>query len=242
MTTFTRRGFVRRSKHGVEHWVRGTEVTRDDWWRNPGRSSNTVARRLMELEVSDKVASAYIVPNATCPVCGDRVYFYRNEFGSRVYFDDLGPPWPKHPCTDSAAYTERSRKRTSVLEPTIRPEDEIENIQWLLTRHTSDFTRPFVATYKSKPWPAYRVDWCKRRGPMALLVLRALTSPLSRRLFLRISGFRRRSPVGSLVFYSRNRLSYFAPVRTRVVEVDAYRLRGAKEFVEALLEFHSDGA
>jgi hypothetical protein len=23
-----------------------------------------------------------------------------NRFGSRVYFDDLGPPWPKHPCTD----------------------------------------------------------------------------------------------------------------------------------------------
>ncbi|MCY1139795.1 hypothetical protein OWR29_17480 [Actinoplanes sp. Pm04-4] len=38
-------------------------------------------------------------PNATCPVCGASVYFYANEYGSRVYFDELGPPWPKHPCT-----------------------------------------------------------------------------------------------------------------------------------------------
>jgi hypothetical protein len=29
-----------------------------------------------------------------------RSFFYENEHGSRVFFDNLGPPWPKHPCTD----------------------------------------------------------------------------------------------------------------------------------------------
>jgi len=28
------------------------------------------------------------------------VFFYQNSAGSRVFFDDIGPPWPKHPCTD----------------------------------------------------------------------------------------------------------------------------------------------
>jgi hypothetical protein len=42
------------------------------------------------------------IPNAKCPVCGCRVFFYQNEYGSRVFFDDLGPPWPKHPCTDNS--------------------------------------------------------------------------------------------------------------------------------------------
>ena len=28
------------------------------------------------------------------------MYFYKSPYGGRVYFDDLGPPWPKHPCTD----------------------------------------------------------------------------------------------------------------------------------------------
>ncbi|WP_091106580.1 DUF1707 domain-containing protein [Micromonospora citrea] len=45
----------------------------------------------------------WISPNASCPVCGAAVYFYANEHGSRVFFDELGPPWPKHPCTDNPA-------------------------------------------------------------------------------------------------------------------------------------------
>ncbi|NMR19182.1 hypothetical protein HIR71_02940 [Cellulomonas fimi] len=41
----------------------------------------------------------WVRPNAQCPVCGAAVYFYSNEHGSRVFFDEMGPPWPKHPCT-----------------------------------------------------------------------------------------------------------------------------------------------
>lgn len=40
-------------------------------------------------------------PNAHCPVCGAKVFFYESPHGGRVFFDDLGPPWPKHPCTSS---------------------------------------------------------------------------------------------------------------------------------------------
>src|SRR5688572_753872 len=42
------------------------------------------------------------IPNAKCPRCGVSVFFYTNRYGSRVFFDSLGPPWPKHPCTDNA--------------------------------------------------------------------------------------------------------------------------------------------
>ena len=38
-------------------------------------------------------------PNAHCPVCGAKVFFYESPYGGRVFFDELGPPWPKHPCT-----------------------------------------------------------------------------------------------------------------------------------------------
>jgi hypothetical protein len=46
-------------------------------------------------------AVGWITPHARCPVCGAAVFFYANRNGSRVFFDDLGPPWPKHPCTDN---------------------------------------------------------------------------------------------------------------------------------------------
>jgi hypothetical protein len=44
---------------------------------------------------------SYVNPNARCPVCGCAVYYYQSPYGGRVFFDDLGPPWPKHPCTDN---------------------------------------------------------------------------------------------------------------------------------------------
>jgi putative hemolysin len=70
-----------------------------------GRSSRAYRARLVEdmhqrdaLSVLKRnsaryISGCYVNPNAKCPVCGDAVYFYANEHGSRVFFDDLGPPW-----------------------------------------------------------------------------------------------------------------------------------------------------
>lgn len=44
---------------------------------------------------------SYVNPSARCPVCGAAVYFFQSASGGRVFFDHLGPPWPKHPCTDN---------------------------------------------------------------------------------------------------------------------------------------------
>lgn len=43
---------------------------------------------------------SYLDPNARCPVCSAPVYFYRSPNNGRVFFDNVGWPWPKHPCTD----------------------------------------------------------------------------------------------------------------------------------------------
>ncbi len=61
-----------------------------------------------------KTAEAYTVPNVACPVCGDKVFFHQAVNGGRVYFDSLGPPWPKHPCTDNrpAALPKTQGKRS----------------------------------------------------------------------------------------------------------------------------------
>lgn len=41
-----------------------------------------------------------IVWKTKCPECSADVYYYQNEHGSRVFFDELGHPWPKHDCTN----------------------------------------------------------------------------------------------------------------------------------------------
>lgn len=55
-------------------------------------------------EYKDEVRNDYnsfVIPNALCPVCGAQVFYYQSPFGGRVFFDELQPPWPKHPCTDN---------------------------------------------------------------------------------------------------------------------------------------------
>ena len=49
--------------------------------------------------------NTYTDPNAKCPVCGADVFFYQSPDDGRVFFDELGPPWPKHPCTDNESYS-----------------------------------------------------------------------------------------------------------------------------------------
>lgn len=41
---------------------------------------------------------AFTIPNYTCKTCGGTVFYYEHPNGAKVLFDQLGPPWPKHPC------------------------------------------------------------------------------------------------------------------------------------------------
>lgn len=47
----------------------------------------------------ENLTGGLTVPNSKCPVCGESVFYYESPYGGRVFFDDLGPPWPRHPCT-----------------------------------------------------------------------------------------------------------------------------------------------
>ena len=59
--------------------------------------------------------SKFSSPNSKCPQCGTSVYFYRNN-DSAVYFDEMGPPWPKHAC-----FTEYQIKKAQAKFDTANP-------------------------------------------------------------------------------------------------------------------------
>lgn len=61
-------------------------------------------------------------PNAKCPVCSMPVFFYRSPDGGAVFFDGLGPPWPKHPCT--------SRTIPSPVQGRIKKKKKTKNPWW----------------------------------------------------------------------------------------------------------------
>lgn len=77
---------------------------------------------------------SYVNPNARCPVCGASVYFYQSPYGGRVFFDELGPPWPKHPCTDNPVVrhhfsSAEGRARILVAQPSQSEKSDSETVQ-----------------------------------------------------------------------------------------------------------------
>ncbi len=51
-----------------------------------------------------------------CKYCGDDVFFFSCTCGSRVFFDELGWPWPEHDCAFSRSDQRwaRERRRTKL--------------------------------------------------------------------------------------------------------------------------------
>ncbi|UPS63001.1 hypothetical protein [Providencia rettgeri] len=58
-----------------------------------------------------KSYSAFTAPNYVCRTCGQKVFYYEHPNGAKVLFDQLGPPWPKHPCYESASHNNIKAKR-----------------------------------------------------------------------------------------------------------------------------------
>ena len=74
----------------------------------PGREGNVSNTREVIAKLRPKPylsINHFTNPHAKCPVCRAPVFYYQNEHGSKVYFDVLGPPWDKHPCTSKQTPT-----------------------------------------------------------------------------------------------------------------------------------------
>lgn len=96
MTRFWREGHWRIGVYGTRHWVEGHWVDQSSGYGGFSRLISAASGDFgREMQLQDNFD-----PNARCPKCGKPVFFYRNDNGSRVYFDGLGPQWPKHPCMD----------------------------------------------------------------------------------------------------------------------------------------------
>ncbi|PFG51969.1 hypothetical protein ATG98_0952 [Marinobacter sp. LV10R520-4] len=81
---------------------------------------------------------SFVNPNARCSVCGEVVFFYQAPSGGRVFFDILGPPWPRHPCTDNSHFP---LKLITQNPDAIKFDWQIENWQPFMIDAVTDFDR-----------------------------------------------------------------------------------------------------
>lgn len=238
MTRFRRDGFYRTNMYGNTHWVEGHWVDREDWYRSGnGDASEDYFRSLLDgARVRNSRAARFVSPNANCPVCGDPVFFYQNEYGSRVFFDELGPPWPKHPCTDNANFTRR-RKGNAVAEhsePRGRDVEDVATIENWITSMGIDPQFEFEEKYRTKPWVIASVAKRIKGAAGVFLVVDDLEWIPPKRRFLVCKTLSKHVREGTVIAINKDTLSYIDFAKMTPREVDARRISRASDFIEEL--------
>jgi hypothetical protein len=236
MTKFWRSGFSRRSALGTVHWVEGHWVEREDWsrydhagWLDEYRLRH---RQLLgDLGVTERYSTCLVTPNAECPICGDLVFFYQNASGSRVFFDELGPPWPKHPCIDAVS---APAVRSTAEQPVARLTETIEAIKESALVADWDGARAFKDAYGHEPWPHFEVMRRLSASGKVLLILRQLRPLTGSLVFFSCKSLSRGVSPGSIVAIKNRRLSCFDFFTMKSVDVQVERIRSAAEFAKRL--------
>lgn len=127
--------------------------------------------------------SSFVNPHARCPVCGCPVFYYQSPDGGRVFFDELGPPWPKHGCTSNG-----KRTAVSASVPPEQTEYQWQRAGWrpLLVEHVVSYSPLLVRIVGTRN--GEQVEFYLRK--------RALSTGRDPREFLELSAVHCR-PVGS---------------------------------------------
>lgn len=239
MTTFWRSGFWRTSVNGVPHWVDGHFVDRDVWDRSSWSSNAEPSffwSLLNDARAGGSATSTYVNPNANCPVCGAPVFFYQSEHGSRVFFDELGPPWPKHPCTDNSAHEAALKGSNSPsVSPSVRSPHDTGFIRQWLQSAAHDPEQDFRSKYGLASWAAYELEVRIGRSRNAIVALRQISEEKQRRIFLRVKGLPQQLLPGAVVFYYRGWISFFDTSACGPTELPVERLKSASHFIDALI-------
>jgi hypothetical protein len=242
MSTFHRSGFWRRGPSGNRHWVREHSVERDEWGRSSPSAGETYHEEFLRTsEARYGFSSRLVIPNAQCPVCGEKVFFYQNDHGSKVWFDELGPPWPKHPCFEENHEELQSYEwPNGVVIPQVRNE---VNVAWIRYHRAAIWDDPeadFIRYYKSKPWTTALLKKRVNQGRRTWMILRENDRNKPRTLYLVGNKIPKSLKSGACVFINKNRLSFFEPCLMTTEEVTVTKLRNAKCFVDDLAGINTE--
>ena len=235
MTRFWKEGFYRTNSYGNPFWVEGHWVDRNNWDRDNLSSYYTYyLGQLHEYRVNFSATAQFVNPNANCPVCYKPVFFYQNIHGSRVFFDELGPPWPRHPCTDNLDIDIAKISKTDVYEPFLRNDSEISYISTFINESGIDLNSKFEAKYYQKHWATTQIiDRFKTKSGFFIILMRS--EPESKNIFLFHKTFPRYLKPGSFVFYNKGKLSFLNKATLKPTDLSVRCFRNASQFINELV-------
>lgn len=165
------------------------------------------ARFLLQRASADRGHMAcFVQPNATCPVCRASVFYYQNRFGSRVFFDELGPPWPKHHCTSKPFAAQALRAGDFPALSRRARGNRIEVAQALRTLKL-DPVSSFRTAYGKPPHPVYVVCSAVSRGSVNVAKAEPLVLSAGEPVFVGFMSDRVRLFAGDLIAFDGETIS-----------------------------------
>ena len=212
------------------HWVEGHSVDRDYWERGSyAPTGSTPYVTLREAGALESRSARFVTPNARCPVCGAQVWYYQNEYGSRVFFDDIGWPWPKHPCTDTSGSYSVAAER-----PEARTAAEVARIHEAAQSAGIDLDSGFAERHGKPPWELMIVTKSFRSQKVNLVVARSLEDDLRPHFCFSFEASRRLLKPGDFFSRKRDRVSILNSGTLKPREIRVQRFRSAREFLELI--------
>jgi hypothetical protein len=149
-------------------------------------------------------AACFVNPNAHCPECGADVFYYQNEFGSRVFFDDLGPPWPKHPCTDRSPLPKEKSKAKPVI--TLRARGLVQELTAAASA-VGLYEGQRIYDGISREWTLIEIQSISRKGFYNFVSARFLETLDEQQTYFSFNSANEMISVGDIVSIRENELS-----------------------------------
>ena len=196
---------------GSGHHGRFSEIA------NQTQASGLRSQLEWESQKFQSEVKSYINPNARCPVCSAPVFFYQSPEGGRVFFDELGPPWHKHPCTEVRQLPLEGKAHTSG--PT--------------TIQVSDLPEPKRYAWQNNEWEPFVCETIAAVPPDAqCTAISGLRRGAKLVLFILESDFTPRAPY--LVKYRDASTYFLATVQSRKGICEAFNAIAYRHLLDAL--------
>jgi hypothetical protein len=169
-------------------------------------------------------SACFIQPNASCPVCDAKVYYYQNQFGSRVFFDEIGWPWPKHPCTDNSG----SNYRFSVKSLSVRTRGATLELLSAAQGIGFDPSAKFRLSFGESPWDLLSAEKTIRRGFDNYIQAKSISPSLNEPVFVAFVSAKIAPNVDDLFGFNGEAVSFLENETLRPKRLKARSIREAE--------------
>jgi hypothetical protein len=170
-------------------------------------------------------AACFVVPNATCRYCNASVFYYENEYGSKVFFDELGWPWPKHSCPGNPHNVE-----FETVDRTPRPRaiEDVLAIARAAQQIDFDPASKFRFAFGGSPWDLLSVVEITRRGFRNFIKARSISPCLDEPVFLAFVSAKIVPNVGDFFGFNGNEVSVLEATTLQAKRLKAHLITAAE--------------